>query len=175
MEQLWLNRDGRGVAGLRVRVAAGKAREHSQSKGCSRSNGPRPHPVERRPGAGSLKCFVSGDIRGNGYLRVSSFAECNGQLYTAIGQHIYERIDDRREPQTPTLQIDLKGLTTSPQLCQKSPARRAPASQATSSRIAGRHHLGISGRLRRNLHAGDQNWSAGTSLSEVASHIRFTS
>jgi hypothetical protein len=26
-----------------------------------------------------------------------------------------------------------------------------PASQATSSRIAGRHHLGISGRLRRNL------------------------
>src|SRR6267143_6007936 len=31
-------------------------------------------------------------------------------------------------------------------------ASRAPASQATSSRIAGRHHLGISGRLRRNLH-----------------------
>ena len=30
-------------------------------------------------------------------------------------------------------------------------ASRAPASQATSSRIAGRHHLGISGRLRRNL------------------------
>ena len=29
-------------------------------------------------------------------------------------------------------------------------ASRAPASQATSSRIAGRHHLGISGRLRRN-------------------------
>ena len=29
----------------------------------------------------------------NGYLRVSSFAECNGLLYTAIGQHIYERID----------------------------------------------------------------------------------
>jgi aryl-alcohol dehydrogenase-like predicted oxidoreductase len=29
---------------------------------------------------------------------------------------------------------------------------RAPASQATSSRIAGRHHLGISGRLRRNQH-----------------------
>jgi hypothetical protein len=29
-------------------------------------------------------------------------------------------------------------------------ANRAPASQATSSRIAGRHHLGISGRHRRN-------------------------
>jgi hypothetical protein len=58
---------------------------------------------------------------------------------------------DRREPQTPTLQIDPKGLTTSPQLYQKSTASRAPASQATSSRIAGRHHLGISGRLRRNL------------------------
>jgi hypothetical protein len=34
----------------------------------------------------------------------------------------------------------------------KNPASRVPASQATSSRIAGRHHLGISGRLRRNLH-----------------------
>ncbi len=29
----------------------------------------------------------------NGYLRISSFAECNGRLYAAIGQHIYERID----------------------------------------------------------------------------------
>jgi len=29
----------------------------------------------------------------NGYLRISSFAECNGQLYIAVGQHIYERID----------------------------------------------------------------------------------
>ena len=29
----------------------------------------------------------------NGNLRVSRFAECNGQLYTAVGQHIYERID----------------------------------------------------------------------------------
>jgi hypothetical protein len=45
-------------------------------------------------------------------------------------------------------------LTTSPQLCQKSTASRAPANQATSSRIAGRHHLGISGRLRRNLQPG---------------------
>src|SRR5262245_48151611 len=29
----------------------------------------------------------------NGHLRVSSFAECNGRLYAAIGQQIYERID----------------------------------------------------------------------------------
>jgi hypothetical protein len=53
-----------------------------------------------------------------------------------------------------TLQIDRKGLTTSPQLWHKSTASRAPASQATSNRNAGRHHLGISGRLRRNLQRG---------------------
>jgi hypothetical protein len=29
----------------------------------------------------------------SGHLRVSSFAECNGRLYAAVGQHIYERID----------------------------------------------------------------------------------
>jgi hypothetical protein len=29
----------------------------------------------------------------NGHLRVSSFAECNGRLYAAVGQHIYERLD----------------------------------------------------------------------------------
>jgi hypothetical protein len=29
----------------------------------------------------------------NGYLRVSSFAECNGRLYAAVGQQIYERTD----------------------------------------------------------------------------------
>jgi hypothetical protein len=29
----------------------------------------------------------------NGYLRVSSFAECNGHLYAAVGQQIYERVD----------------------------------------------------------------------------------
>ena len=29
----------------------------------------------------------------NGYLRVSSFAECNGRLYAAVGQQIHERID----------------------------------------------------------------------------------
>ena len=41
-----------------------------------------------------LSSVSSAGISGrNGYLRVSSFAECNGQLYTAIGQHIYERID----------------------------------------------------------------------------------
>jgi DNA replication protein DnaC len=57
----------------------------------------------------------------------------------------------RREPETRTRQIEPKGLTTSLQLWQKSTASKAPASQATSSRIAGRHHLGISGRLRQNL------------------------
>jgi hypothetical protein len=41
-----------------------------------------------------LSSVSSAGISGrNGYLRVSSFAECNGQLYTAVGQHIYERID----------------------------------------------------------------------------------
>jgi hypothetical protein len=29
----------------------------------------------------------------SGHLRVSSFAECNGRLYAAVGQHIYERLD----------------------------------------------------------------------------------
>ena len=29
----------------------------------------------------------------NGYLRVTSFAECNNRLYAAVGQHIYERLD----------------------------------------------------------------------------------
>src|SRR5215472_5653076 len=29
----------------------------------------------------------------NGYLRVSSFAECNGRLYAAVGQQIYGRVD----------------------------------------------------------------------------------
>src|SRR5437660_12409782 len=58
----------------------------------------------------------------------------------------------RRKPPAQTLQIDRKRLTTSPQLWHKSTTSRAPASQATSFRNAGRHHLGISGRLRRNLH-----------------------
>jgi hypothetical protein len=41
-----------------------------------------------------LSSVSSAGISGrNGYLRVSSFAECNGQLYTAVGQHIYERTD----------------------------------------------------------------------------------
>ena len=44
-------------------------------------------------------------------------------------------------------------MTTDLQLV-KNPASRVPASQATSSRIAGRHHLGISGRLRRNPQKG---------------------
>jgi hypothetical protein len=29
----------------------------------------------------------------NGHLRVSSFAECNGRLYAAVGQQIHERLD----------------------------------------------------------------------------------
>jgi hypothetical protein len=29
----------------------------------------------------------------NGYLRINSFAECNGRLYVAVGQHVYKRID----------------------------------------------------------------------------------
>src|SRR5262249_46437016 len=58
-----------------------------------------------------------------------------------------------RESEAPALQTSTKGLTISPQLCQKSIASKGPASQATSSRIAGRDHLGISGRHRRNLHS----------------------
>jgi hypothetical protein len=46
-----------------------------------------------------LSSVSSAGISGrNGYLRVSSFAECNGQLYAAVGQHIYGRIDGA-EPQ----------------------------------------------------------------------------
>jgi hypothetical protein len=41
-----------------------------------------------------LSSVSSAGISGrDGYLRVSSFADCNGQLYTAVGQHIYERKD----------------------------------------------------------------------------------
>jgi hypothetical protein len=41
-----------------------------------------------------LTSVSSAGISGrNGYLRVSSFAECNGQLYAAVGQYIYERTD----------------------------------------------------------------------------------
>ena len=58
----------------------------------------------------------------NGYLRVSSFAECSGELYTAIGQHIYERIDGA-EPHWRLVytnaypdhsETGLRGLTTIP-------------------------------------------------------------
>jgi hypothetical protein len=31
----------------------------------------------------------------NGYLRISSFAECNARLYAAVGQQVYERIDGK--------------------------------------------------------------------------------
>ncbi|MBV8133614.1 MAG: hypothetical protein JO282_14055 [Alphaproteobacteria bacterium] len=58
----------------------------------------------------------------NGYLRVSSFAECNGTLYTAVGQHIYERTDGA-EPHWRLVytnsypghsETGLRGLTTIP-------------------------------------------------------------
>jgi len=58
----------------------------------------------------------------NGYLRVSSFAECNGRLYAAVGQHIYERIDGA-EPRWRLLytnpypghsETGLRGLTAIP-------------------------------------------------------------
>ncbi len=59
----------------------------------------------------------------NGYLRVSSFAECNGRVYVAVGQHIYERLDGR-EPQWRLLytnrypgrisETGLRGLTAIP-------------------------------------------------------------
>src|SRR5262249_663181 len=62
---------------------------------------------------------------------------------------------------------------------KKPSASRAPASQATSSRIAGRHHLGISGRLRRNLHrivsdaADDHRWSGRHFLSRARRVLRY--
>jgi hypothetical protein len=41
-----------------------------------------------------LSSVSSAGISGrNGYLRVSSFAECNGRLYAAVGQQIYGRVD----------------------------------------------------------------------------------
>jgi poly(A) polymerase len=43
-----------------------------------------------------LSTVSSAGISGsNGYLRVSSFAGCNGRLYAAVGQQIYERIDGK--------------------------------------------------------------------------------
>jgi hypothetical protein len=36
---------------------------------------------------------VEGISGRNGYLRVTSFAEANGRLYAAVGQHVYERVD----------------------------------------------------------------------------------
>jgi hypothetical protein len=58
----------------------------------------------------------------NGYVRISSFAECSGHLYAAIGQHIYERIDGAT-PQWRLVytnrnpghsETGLRGLTTIP-------------------------------------------------------------
>jgi hypothetical protein len=52
-------------------------------------------------------------------LRISSFAECNGRLYAAIGQQIYERIDGREprwrlaytNPHPAHSETGLRGLT----------------------------------------------------------------
>ena len=58
----------------------------------------------------------------SGHLRVSSFAECNGRLYAAVGQQIYERIDGA-EPHWHLVytnaypghsETGLRGLTTVP-------------------------------------------------------------
>jgi hypothetical protein len=58
----------------------------------------------------------------NAGLRVSSFAECNGRLYAAIGQHIYERIDGPEpswrliytNPRPGHSETGLRGLTPIP-------------------------------------------------------------
>jgi hypothetical protein len=57
-----------------------------------------------------------------GRLRVSSFAECNGRLYAAVGQQIYERIDGAAphwrllytNPQPHHSETGLRGLTAIP-------------------------------------------------------------
>jgi hypothetical protein len=58
----------------------------------------------------------------NGYLRVSSFAECNGRLYATLGQQIYER-NGGAQPQWRLLyanrysghsETELRGLTAIP-------------------------------------------------------------
>src|ERR1700720_617955 len=70
----------------------------------------------------------------------------------AVHAQLPRRRGSSRRARTSVPAIDPEGLTTDLKLVEN-PASRAPASQATSSRIAGRHHLGISGRLRRNLQA----------------------
>jgi hypothetical protein len=71
-----------------------------------------------------LATVSSAGISGrNGYVRVSSFAECNGRLYVAAGQQIYERIDGQ-EPHWRLLytnrnpgrlsETGLRGLTAIP-------------------------------------------------------------
>jgi hypothetical protein len=77
-------------------------------------------------------------------------ARCLIEPLSQGGEPCAHVLSRRRKPEATTLQINYKGLTTGCNL-PKMIARRAPASQATSSRIAGRHHFGISGRLRRNL------------------------
>ncbi len=58
----------------------------------------------------------------NGYLRVPSFAEANGQLYATVGQHVYERIDGAApqwrlvytNPRPGHSETGLRGLTAVP-------------------------------------------------------------
>jgi hypothetical protein len=58
----------------------------------------------------------------NGYLRVSSFAECNGRLYAAVGQQVYERLDGMTphwrlvytNPSPGHSETGLRGLTAMP-------------------------------------------------------------
>lgn len=58
----------------------------------------------------------------NGYLRFSSFAECNHRLYAAVGQQIYERVDGAASqwriiytnPRPGHSETGLRGLTAVP-------------------------------------------------------------
>jgi hypothetical protein len=59
-----------------------------------------------------------------GRLRISSFAECGGRLYAAVGQQIYERIDGAEphwrliysNPRPGRSETGLRGLTAAPDL-----------------------------------------------------------
>jgi len=65
---------------------------------------------------------TSGLSGANAKLRVTSFAECNGRLYVAIGQHVYERLDGPEpnwrlvytNPHPGRSETGLRGLTPIP-------------------------------------------------------------
>ena len=67
-------------------------------------------------------CASAGISGRNGYLRVSSFAECNGRLYAAVGQQVYERLDGTTahwrlvytNPSPGHSETGLRGLTAIP-------------------------------------------------------------